>query len=76
MRNLVEVKGDSDWKLVANYFFDRSDIQCQHRWCKVLNPNLVKGAWTKEVSMRVCVPTILKNFVIINCFVKMKREMR
>lgn len=53
LRNLVEVKGDSDWKLVANYFFDRSDIQCQHRWCKVLNPNLVKGAWTKEEDEKV-----------------------
>lgn len=24
-------------------------MQCQHRWQKVLNPDLVKGPWTKEV---------------------------
>lgn len=23
-------------------------MQCLHRWQKVLNPNLVKGPWTKE----------------------------
>jgi len=27
---------------------DRTDVQCLHRWQKVLNPNLVKGPWTKE----------------------------
>ena len=38
-----------DWKVVAGYFTDRSDVQCQHRWQKVLNPELIKGPWTKEV---------------------------
>lgn len=27
---------------------DRTDVQCLHRWQKVLNPDLVKGPWTKE----------------------------
>ena len=27
----------------------RSDVQCLHRWQKVLNPDLVKGPWTPEV---------------------------
>ncbi|XP_078332612.1 myb-related protein A-like isoform X2 [Crassostrea virginica] len=53
LRSLVERKGDSDWKLIASFYSDRSDIQCQHRWCKVLNPNLVKGAWTKEEDEKV-----------------------
>ncbi|CAI9093980.1 OLC1v1029608C1 [Oldenlandia corymbosa var. corymbosa] len=26
----------------------RTDVQCLHRWQKVLNPELVKGPWTKE----------------------------
>ena len=25
-------------------------MQCLHRWQKVLNPELVKGPWTPEVS--------------------------
>ena len=33
----------------AEYFDDRTDVQCLHRWQKVLNPELVKGPWTKEV---------------------------
>jgi hypothetical protein len=35
----------------AELLKDRSDVQCLHRWQKVLNPNLVKGPWTKEVSV-------------------------
>lgn len=26
----------------------RSDVQCLHRWQKVLRPGLVKGPWTQE----------------------------
>ncbi|XP_071453304.1 myb-related protein A-like [Hetaerina americana] len=36
------------WESVAQHFPDRSDIQCQQRWTKVVNPELVKGPWTKE----------------------------
>nr|GEW29081.1 myb-related protein B-like [Tanacetum cinerariifolium] len=36
------------WKKVAEYFPDRSEVQCLHRWQKVLNPELVKGPWTQE----------------------------
>lgn len=39
-----------NWDLIANEYKDRSDIQCQQRWTKVVNPELVKGPWTKEVS--------------------------
>ncbi|XP_078681517.1 myb-related protein A-like isoform X1 [Branchiostoma floridae x Branchiostoma belcheri] len=44
---------DIDWKAVAKSFPDRSDVQCQHRWEKVLNPDLVKGPWTKEEDEKV-----------------------
>lgn len=26
----------------------RTDVQCLHRWQKVINPELVKGPWTAE----------------------------
>ncbi|XP_042197900.1 v-myb avian myeloblastosis viral oncogene homolog-like 2b isoform X2 [Callorhinchus milii] len=32
---------------------NRTDGQCQHRWLKVLNPELVKGPWTKEEDQKV-----------------------
>lgn len=33
----------------AEFLPDRTDVQCLHRWQKVLNPELVKGPWTKQV---------------------------
>lgn len=49
LRNLVNLYGDSNWNEISKFFQDRSDIQCQQRWDKVVNPDLVKGPWTKEV---------------------------
>lgn len=37
------------WCFAAEYFPDRSEVQCLHRWQKVLNPELIKGPWTLEV---------------------------
>ncbi|XP_046552717.1 myb-related protein A-like isoform X2 [Haliotis rubra] len=53
LRKLVEVRGISDWKAISEYFTDRTDIQCQYRWYKVLNPDLIKGPWTKEEDDKV-----------------------
>ena len=33
----------------AEFFHDRTEVQCLHRWQKVLNPELIKGPWTQEV---------------------------
>ncbi|KAK7819017.1 transcription factor myb3r-5, partial [Quercus suber] len=32
----------------------RRDVQCLHRWQKVLNPDLVKGPWSKEEDDLIC----------------------
>ncbi|XP_031440111.1 myb-related protein A isoform X2 [Clupea harengus] len=53
LKKLVEQHGTDTWRLIANYFPNRTDGQCQHRWQKVLNPELVKGPWTKEEDQRV-----------------------
>ncbi|XP_017572207.1 myb-related protein A isoform X1 [Pygocentrus nattereri] len=53
LKKLVEQHGTDAWKLIANYFPTRTEGQCQHRWQKVLNPELVKGPWTKEEDQRV-----------------------
>ncbi|XP_033102232.1 myb-related protein B-like [Anneissia japonica] len=47
LRNAVEYHGCNDWKVIASYV-DRNELQCIQRWQKVLNPDLVKGPWTKE----------------------------
>ncbi|KAM9418030.1 myb-related protein A-like isoform 1-T1 [Salvelinus alpinus] len=53
LKKSVEQHGADSWKLVANHFPGRTDGQCQHRWQKVLNPELVKGPWTKEEDQKV-----------------------
>ena len=40
------------WDSIAKFLKDRTDIQCQQRWTKVVNPELIKGPWTKEVSLK------------------------
>ncbi|KAF5460714.1 hypothetical protein F2P56_020564 [Juglans regia] len=44
----VKKYNGKNWKKIAAYLPGRSDIQCLHHWQKVLNPELVKGSWTKE----------------------------
>ena len=50
---VLEHKG-KNWKNIAKAAFGdaKSDVQCLHRWQKVLDPKLVKGPWTKAVSRR------------------------
>uniref|UniRef100_A0A3Q2EBW4 Uncharacterized protein n=1 Tax=Cyprinodon variegatus TaxID=28743 RepID=A0A3Q2EBW4_CYPVA len=53
LKKLVNQHGTESWKLIATFFPGRTDGQCQHRWQKVLNPELVKGPWTKEEDQKV-----------------------
>ena len=42
--------GGKNWKKISNCLEGRTDVQCLHRWQKVLRPGLIKGPWTKEVT--------------------------
>lgn len=53
LKDLVDEIGSENWKEVARQFSDRTDVQCLQRWQKVLNPELVKGPWTKEEDDKV-----------------------
>lgn len=53
LRKLVLNVGPNDWKYIAGFLPSRSEHQCQHRWFKVLDPDLVKGPWTKEEDEKV-----------------------
>ena len=50
LRKGVKVIGATKWKKISEQYLNgkRSDVQCLHRWQKVLRPGLVKGPWTKE----------------------------
>lgn len=53
LRKAVQCYNGKNWKRIAELLKDRSDVQCLHRWQKVLNPNLVKGPWTKEEDEKI-----------------------
>ncbi|XP_057820478.2 uncharacterized protein LOC131033308 isoform X2 [Cryptomeria japonica] len=53
LRRAVQCFKGKHWKKIAEFFPDRTDVQCLHRWQKVLNPELVKGPWTKEEDERI-----------------------
>ncbi|KAF5743263.1 myb family transcription factor family protein [Tripterygium wilfordii] len=48
LRKAVQRFQGKNWKKIAECFKDRTDVQCLHRWQKVLNPELIKGPWSKE----------------------------
>ncbi|KAM9408423.1 v-myb avian myeloblastosis viral oncogene homolog-like 2b [Pholidichthys leucotaenia] len=53
LKALVQKLGPNDWKNIASHIPSHTEHQCQHRWFKVLDPELVKGAWTKEEDEKV-----------------------
>lgn len=53
LRRAVQAHDGKNWKRIADYFTDRTDVQCLHRWQKVLNPNLIKGPWTQEEDRQI-----------------------
>jgi hypothetical protein len=49
LKRIVEENGPKNWKRVADLLgTTRTDVQCLHRWNKVLKPGLLKGPWTAE----------------------------
>jgi len=50
LREVVNEYGPKNWKVISKVAFNgtRSDVQCLHRWQKVLKPGLVKGPWLQR----------------------------
>lgn len=53
LRYAVEDNFAKNWKKIAQALPGRSDVQCLHRWQKVLKPGLIKGPWTPEEDAKV-----------------------
>lgn len=49
LREAVGRQNGKNWKLISKYVEGKTEVQCLHRWTKVLNPELTKGPWTQEV---------------------------
>ncbi|KAH8273281.1 hypothetical protein KR018_004829, partial [Drosophila ironensis] len=52
LKSLVERHGEN-WEIIGPHFKDRLEQQVQQRWVKVLNPELIKGPWTREEDEKV-----------------------
>lgn len=48
LRGLVREYGGRNWKRIAESIPNKTDVQCLHRWQKVLHPDLIKGPWKPE----------------------------
>lgn len=53
LRLSVEQNNAKNWKKIARSLPGRTDVQCLHRWQKVLKPGLIKGPWTPEEDAKV-----------------------
>ena len=53
LRQAVADFGGKSWKKIAARLPGRTDVQCLHRWQKVLKPGLIKGPWTAEEDAKV-----------------------
>jgi hypothetical protein len=53
LRSAVEANFAKNWKKIAISLPGRTDVQCLHRWQKVLKPGLIKGPWTAEEDAKV-----------------------
>ncbi len=53
LKQAVEEHGAKNWKLISTHLPGRSEVQCLHRWQKVLKPTLVKGPWTADEDRKV-----------------------
>ena len=49
----VSEHGGRNWKMIALQVPGKNEVQCLHRWAKVLHPTLTKGPWTDEEDRRV-----------------------
>ncbi len=53
LRTAVAAHGERNWREIARALNGRTDVQCLHRWQKVLRPGIVKGGWSEEEDRRL-----------------------
>ncbi|XP_041802051.1 v-myb avian myeloblastosis viral oncogene homolog-like 2a isoform X2 [Chelmon rostratus] len=53
LKILISNIGKKDWKTIASFLPGRTEFQCMHRWKKHLDPDLVKGFWSREEDEKI-----------------------
>jgi hypothetical protein len=51
--NAVTLYGTKNWRTVSNFVPGRNQVQCLHRWTKILQPGLTKGPWSIEEDRKL-----------------------
>lgn len=49
----MDIHGGKNWKQIATFLPGKTEVQCLHRWTKVLDPQLTKGPWSDEEDRKV-----------------------
>uniref|UniRef100_UPI0037E8C034 v-myb avian myeloblastosis viral oncogene homolog-like 2a n=1 Tax=Semicossyphus pulcher TaxID=241346 RepID=UPI0037E8C034 len=53
LKILISNFGKKDWKTIASFLPGRTEFQCMHRWKKHLDPDIVKGCWSREEDEKI-----------------------
>ncbi|KAM7412264.1 hypothetical protein PAMA_021964 [Pampus argenteus] len=53
LKILISNFGKKDWKTIASFLPGRTEFQCMHRWKSYLDPDLIKGFWTKKEDEKI-----------------------
>ncbi|XP_029994515.1 v-myb avian myeloblastosis viral oncogene homolog-like 2a isoform X2 [Sphaeramia orbicularis] len=53
LKILINNFGKKDWKTIASFLPGRTELQCMQRWKKYLDPDLIKGHWSKEEDDKI-----------------------
>ena len=48
LKEAVQIYGAKNWRKIAEHVGGRTEQQCHKRWNIVLNPEIIKGHWTRE----------------------------
>lgn len=66
LRAGVAALGARSWKTISAEFMAglRSDVQCLHRWQKVLRPGLIKGPWSprEDAIIKECMDSGIRRW--------------
>jgi hypothetical protein len=58
LKDAVQTHGGKNWGAVAVLVPGRSETQCRHRWCGILDPNIDRangraGIWTEDEDIKL-----------------------
>ncbi|XP_032364673.1 uncharacterized protein LOC116692792 isoform X1 [Etheostoma spectabile] len=53
LKILISNFGEKNWKTISSFLPGRTEFHCMHRWKKHLDPDLVKGFWSREEDEKI-----------------------